>query len=62
MVVPPIRLRASASPPTPLRRPRVKTIHERNEELQAHCLHRQLALLDSAGVDGAFVFTYYASH
>jgi hypothetical protein len=34
-------------------RPRVKTVHERNEELQAHCLHRQLALLDSAGVDRA---------
>ena len=41
-------------------RPRVKTVHERNEELQARCLHRQLALLDSAGVDGAFVFTFTA--
>jgi hypothetical protein len=41
-------------------RPRVKTVHERSEELQAHCLHRQLALLDSAGVDGAFVFTFTA--
>jgi pimeloyl-ACP methyl ester carboxylesterase len=41
-------------------RPRVKTVHARNEELQARCLHRQLALLDSAGVDGAFVFTITA--
>lgn len=41
-------------------RPRVKTIHERDEGLQAHCLRRQLALLDSAGVDGAFVFTFTA--
>lgn len=41
-------------------RPQVKTIHERDEELQAHCLHRQLELLDSAGVDGAFVFTFTA--
>jgi hypothetical protein len=41
-------------------RPRVKTVHERNEELQARCLVRQLELLDSAGVDGAFVFTFTA--
>jgi hypothetical protein len=41
-------------------RPRVKTIHERNEDLQARSLARQLALLDSAGVDGAFVYTFTA--
>jgi hypothetical protein len=41
-------------------RPRVKTIHERNEELQARSLLRQLELLDSAGVDGAFVYTFTA--
>lgn len=41
-------------------RPRVKTVHQRNEELQAHCLLRQLELLDAAGVDGAFVFTFTA--
>jgi hypothetical protein len=38
-------------------RPRVKTIHERNEELQVASLPRQLEPLDSAGVDGAFVYT-----
>jgi hypothetical protein len=41
-------------------RPRVKTVHERNEELQARCLVRQLELVDSAGADGAFVFTFTA--
>jgi hypothetical protein len=41
-------------------RPRVKTIHERNEELQARSLLRQLELLDSAAVDGAFVYTFTA--
>jgi hypothetical protein len=41
-------------------RPRVKTIHKRDEELQAHCLLRQLELLDAASVDGAFVFTFTA--
>ena len=41
-------------------RPRVKTVHERNEELQARCLARQLGLLDAAGVDGGFVFTFTA--
>jgi hypothetical protein len=41
-------------------RPRVKTIHDRNEELQARCLTRQLELLDTAGVDGAFVYTFTA--
>jgi hypothetical protein len=40
--------------------PRVKTIHERNEELQARCLSRQLELLDAAEVDGAFVYTFTA--
>lgn len=41
-------------------RPRVRTVHERSEERQAQCLRRQLELLDSAGVDGAFVFTFTA--
>ncbi|MGH3407386.1 MAG: hypothetical protein ACRDRJ_33525 [Streptosporangiaceae bacterium] len=41
-------------------RPRVKTIHKRAEGLQARCLLDQLALLDLAGVDGAFVFTFTA--
>ena len=41
-------------------RPRVKTINERNERLQAHLLLRQLELLDSAGVDGAFVYSFVA--
>lgn len=41
-------------------RPRVKTVHERNEELQARSLLRQLELLDSAGIDGAFVYTFAA--
>jgi hypothetical protein len=41
-------------------RPRVRTVHERSEELQAHCLLRQLELLDCAGVEGGFVFTFTA--
>jgi hypothetical protein len=41
-------------------RARVKTVHERNEDLQARSLTRQLELLDSAGVDGAFVYTFTA--
>lgn len=41
-------------------RPRVRTVHERSEELQAHCLLRQLELLESAGVDGGFVYTFTA--
>ncbi len=41
-------------------RPRVRTVQERNEELQARSLLRQLELLDSAGVDGAFVYTFTA--
>lgn len=41
-------------------RPRMKTIPERNEDLQARCLTRQLELLDAAGVDGAFVYTFTA--
>jgi hypothetical protein len=41
-------------------RPQVRTIHERDEGLQARCLLDQLELLDSAGVDGAFVFTFTA--
>jgi hypothetical protein len=41
-------------------RPRVKTVLERDEDLQAASLLRQLELLDSAGVDGAFVYTFTA--
>jgi hypothetical protein len=41
-------------------RPRVKTVQERNEDLQARSLLRQLELLDTAGVDGAFVYTFTA--
>jgi hypothetical protein len=41
-------------------RPRVKTILKRDEELQARSLLRQLELLDSAGVDGTFVYTFTA--
>jgi len=40
--------------------PRVRTVRQRDEELQARCLLRQLELLDSAGVDGAFVYTFTA--
>ncbi|MBV9576984.1 MAG: abortive infection protein, partial [Chloroflexi bacterium] len=39
----------------PFVRPRVMTIHERSEELQARSLTDQLELLDHAGVSGAFV-------
>lgn len=38
--------------------PGLKVVYERNEDLQARCLTRQLELLDSAGVDGAFVYTF----
>jgi hypothetical protein len=38
--------------------PRVKTVHERNESVQADGLLRQLEVLDRAGVDGAFVHTF----
>jgi len=41
-------------------RPRVKTIHERDQSLQARSLVRQLELLDSADVDGAFIHTFTA--
>jgi hypothetical protein len=41
-------------------RPRVKTVQERDEDLQARSLVRQLELLDTAGVDGAFVYTFTA--
>jgi hypothetical protein len=34
--------------------PQVKTLQERDEDLQARSLLRQLALLDTAGVNGAF--------
>jgi hypothetical protein len=40
--------------------PRLKTINQRNEDLQAASLLRQLELLDSAGVDGAFAYTFTA--
>jgi hypothetical protein len=40
--------------------PRVKATGERDEDLQARSLLRQLELLDSAGVDGAFVYTFTA--
>ncbi len=43
-----------------LARPRVKTVQERNEELQGRSLRRQLELLDSAGVNGAFAYTFTA--
>ena len=39
-------------------RPRVRTVYERNEWLQAELLVRQLELVASLGVDGAFVFTF----
>lgn len=39
-------------------RQRVKTVHERNETLQAKSLIRQLEQLDIAGVDGAFIHTF----
>lgn len=38
--------------------PRVKTIHERDESVQASSLLRQLEIIDQAGVDGAFVHTF----
>ncbi|GHF86719.1 hypothetical protein GCM10017566_70690 [Amycolatopsis bartoniae] len=38
--------------------PRVKTIRERNEALQARRLTRQLETLDEAGIDGAFIYTF----
>lgn len=38
--------------------PRVKTVHERNESLQARSLLRQLEIIDQAGADGAFVHTF----
>jgi hypothetical protein len=36
------------------------TVQERDEDLQARSLVRQLELLDTAGVDGAFVYTFTA--
>jgi hypothetical protein len=39
-------------------RPQVKTVRERDEDLQARSLIRQLELLDTAGVDGAFVYAF----
>ena len=38
--------------------PKVDGHYIRDEELQAHEISDQLAVLDSAGVDGAFVFTF----
>jgi hypothetical protein len=39
-------------------RPRLSRIYDRDEDLQARRLTDQLALLDSAGVDGSFVSTF----
>jgi len=39
-------------------RPRVKRVSERDENLQASNLINQLELLDRAGVDGGFIFTF----
>ena len=39
-------------------RPRVKRVSERDENLQASNLINQLDLLDRAGVDGGFIFTF----
>lgn len=39
-------------------RPRVKRASERDENLQASHLINQLKLLESAGVDGGFIFTF----
>ncbi len=39
-------------------RPRVKGVHVRDEEWQAHKLTENLAVLDKAGVDGAFIFQF----
>lgn len=38
--------------------PRVKTIHERNEAIQASSLLRQLEIIDQAAADGAFIHTF----
>jgi hypothetical protein len=39
-------------------RPQVRTVHPRDEQLQARLLIDQLQLLDQAGVDGAFVMSF----
>jgi len=39
-------------------RPRVRTVHPRDEQAQAGLLIDQLQLLDQAGVDGAFVMSF----
>jgi hypothetical protein len=39
-------------------RPRVQTMHTRDEDLQSRLLIEQLQLLDRAGVDGAFVMSF----
>ncbi len=39
-------------------RPRVRTVHPRDEQAQARLLIDQLELLDQAGVDGAFVMSF----
>jgi hypothetical protein len=41
-----------------LTRPRVRTVHPRDEQAQAGLLIDQLRLLDQAGVDGAFVMSF----
>jgi hypothetical protein len=39
-------------------RPRVRTVHPRDEQAQARLLIDQLRMLDRAGVDGAFVMSF----
>ncbi len=39
-------------------RPRVRTVHPRDESTQSQLLVGQLELLDRAGVDGAFVMSF----
>ena len=39
-------------------RPRVRTVHPRDEQAQARLLIDQLEMLDQAGVDGAFVMSF----
>jgi hypothetical protein len=42
-------------------RPRLNGVYVRDEELQARELSETLAILDSAGVDGAFVSTFFSA-
>jgi hypothetical protein len=55
----PLSLLGSLRPVTrQLIRPRVRTVHPRDEQAQAGLLIDQLQLLDRAGVDGAFVMSF----